>query len=218
MTWYDLAHDYHAAMTTQAAVGPPCIENVMTVGKDSFNLQKLTLGSHIGTHVDAPMHFIVGGRTIDTYDLNDLGGPGVILPIGAGPSEAITDIDLEAAGVPVRRGDIVMLATGWDRKFSTPDYHTHPYLAESAAQWLVDHGVKMIGVDFFSADLPVPLRPQGFTWPVHQKLLGAGILIAENVANTSRIAGRRLTIGAFPLKIRGGDGAPARIFALDERA
>jgi kynurenine formamidase len=73
----------------------------------------------------------------------------------------------------------------------------------------------MVGVDFYSADLPVPLRPPGFGWPVHHRLLGAGVLIAENLANVTSIAGRRLTVGAFPLKIRGGDGAPARIFAYE---
>jgi kynurenine formamidase len=74
----------------------------------------------------------------------------------------------------------------------------------------------MVGVDFLSADLPVPRRPKGFDWPVHHLLLGNGILIAENLANLTAVAGRRLTIGAFPLKIKGGDGAPARIFAMEE--
>ncbi len=217
MIWHDLAHDYHAAMTTQPMIGPPCIENVWTIGERPFNIQRLVLGTHLGTHVDAPFHFIKGGRTIDTYALGELGGPGLVLPVHAGASQPITVRHLEAPGLTVERGDIVLLATGWDRKFSTPDYHTHPYLSDEAAAWLVERGVRMVGVDFFSADLPVPLRPPGFDWPVHHRLLGAGVLIAENLANLTRIGGRRLTIGAFPLKIRGGDGAPARIFGLEER-
>ena len=216
MRWHDLAHDYHAAMTTQPLIGPPCIENVATVGDKPFNLQRLVLGTHLGTHVDAPLHFIKGGRTIDTYDLAELGGPAAVLPLTVGANRPITVRDLEAPGVAVERGDIVLLATGWDQRFSTPEYHTHPYLSDDAAAWLVDRRVRMIGVDFFSADLPVPLRPPGFDWPVHHRLLGAGILIAENLAHVSPVAGRRLTVGAFPLKIRGGDGAPARIFALEE--
>jgi kynurenine formamidase len=70
--WHDLAHDYHAAMTTQPMIGPPCIENVWTIGERPFNIQRLVLGTHLGTHVDAPLHFIKGGRTIDTYDLGEL--------------------------------------------------------------------------------------------------------------------------------------------------
>jgi len=198
--WHDLAHDYHAAMTTQPMIGPPCIENVWTIGERPFNIQRLVLGTHLGT-----------------YALGELGGPGLVLPVHAGASQPITVRHLEAPGLTVERGDIVLLATGWDRKFSTPDYHTHPYLSDEAAAWLVERGVRMVGVDFFSADLPVPLRPPGFDWPVHHRLLGAGVLIAENLANLTRIGGRRLTIGAFPLKIRGGDGAPARIFGLEER-
>ncbi|HET8578928.1 MAG TPA: cyclase family protein [Methylomirabilota bacterium] len=216
MRWIDLAHPYHAGMTYQKMVGPACIETVWEVGRDPFNIQRLTLASHQGTHVDAPLHFIRGGRTIDTYGLSELGGPGVVLPIMCGPSQAITARDLEGAGMGVERGDLVLLATGWDRHFSTDAYHTHPYLSDEAADWLLDRRVKMVGVDFFSADLPVPLRPPDFGWPIHHRLLGAGILIAENVANLTSLAGRRLTVGAFPLKIRGGDGAPARIFALHD--
>lgn len=216
MIWHDLAHEYHPGMTTQPLIGPPCIETVWAVGERPFNIQRLALGTHLGTHVDAPLHFIAGGRTIETYALGELGGPGVILPVALGPNEAITVPHLEGAGVGIERGDIVLLATGWDQMFSTPGYHTHPYLADEAAAWLVERGVRMVGVDFFSADLPVPLRPADFAWPVHHRLLGAGVLIAENLANLAPIAGRRLTIGAFPLKIRGGDGAPARIFAIED--
>ena len=215
MHWIDLAHPYDEAMTHIPAGGPPCIRNIFDIERDPFNLQELRLVSHLGTHVDAPMHFIKGGRTIDTYALDDLGGEGWVLPISRGPNEPITVKDLEATGAKVEQGQIVLLATGWDRKFSTPDYHTHPYLSDEAARWLLDRRVKMVGVDFFSADLPVPRRPKDFDWPVHHLLLGNGILIAENLANLTAVAGRRLTIGAFPLKIKGGDGAPARIFALE---
>lgn len=215
MRWIDLAHPYHERMTHIPAGGPPCIRTLLDIERDPFNLQELRLVSHLGTHVDAPLHFIRGGRTIDTYALGDLAGEGWVLPISGGPSEAITARDLEGTGAPVEWGQIVLLATGWDRKFSTPDYHTHPYLSDEAARWLLDRRVKLVGVDCFSADMPVPLRSAGFDWPVHHLLLGNGILIAENLANLTSVAGRRLTIGAFPLKIEGGDGAPARIFAFE---
>ncbi len=215
MRWFDLAHPYHEAMTHIPAGGPPCIRTILDVERNAFNLQELRLVSHLGTHVDAPLHFIKGGRTIDTYALDDLAGEGSVLPISRGPNEQITVKDLEATGAKVERGQIVLLATGWDRKFSTPEYHTHPYLSLEAARWLLDRRVKMVGVDFFSADLPVFQRPKGFDWPVHHLLLGNGVLIAENLANLTALQGRRLTIGAFPLKIKGGDGAPARIFAVE---
>lgn len=214
--WIDLAHPYHEGMTHPPVAGPPCIETVLEVGRDPFNLQRFTFITHLGTHVDAPLHFIRGGRTIDTYELRELGGEGWVLPMDKGPNQPITLNDLETSGARVEPGQIVFLATGWDRHFSTADYHTHPYLSEEAARWLLDRRVKMVGVDCFSADMPVPLRPKDFGWPVHHLLLGHGVLIAENLANLRSVAGRKLTIGAFPLKIRGGDGAPARIFALEE--
>ncbi|MBI2529327.1 MAG: cyclase family protein [Candidatus Rokubacteria bacterium] len=216
MRWIDLAHAYHEGMTYQKMVGPACIETVWQVGREPFNIQRLTVASHQGTHVDAPLHFIPGGRTIDTYALNDLAGPAAILPLDLAPNESVSVRQLEGAGVAVEPGDLVFLATGWDRHFSTDAYHTHPHLSLEAADWLRQRRVRMVGVDCFSADLAAPLRPPDFGWPVHHLLLGAGILIAENVANLTAIAGRRLTVGAFPLRVRGGDGAPARIFAMEE--
>jgi len=216
MRWIDLAHPYQEGMTHPPVAGPPCIETVLQVGRDPYNLQRFTFVTHLGTHVDAPLHFVSGGRTIDSYDLGELGGTGWVLRVEKAPNQPITVRDLEATGAQVERDQIVLIATGWDVKFATDDYHTHPYLSEDAARWLLDRRVKLVGVDCFSADMPVPLRPKGFDWPVHHLLLGHGILIAENLANLTVVAGRKLLIGAFPLKIRGGDGAPARIFALEE--
>lgn len=214
--WIDLAHPYTESMTHQPVTGPPCIRTVLQVGRDPFNLQEFTFVTHLGTHVDAPLHFLPGGRTIDQFPLEDLAGPGWVLPVEKGRGEPITARDLEATGAPVGPGQLVLIATGWSRHFSTPEYLSHPYLTEDAAGWLLERRVKLVGVDAFSVDLPVPLRPPDFDWPVHRRLLGREVLIAENLTGLEGLAGRPLTIGAFPLKIAGGDGAPARIFALLE--
>jgi kynurenine formamidase len=106
-----------------------------------------------------------------------------------------------------------MLYTGWDEKFDSPDYNLHPYLSVDAAEWMVKKGIKMFGIDCITVDLPTPLRPKGFDFPVHKTLLGNDVLIAENVANLGSIVGKRTRIMALPLRVKGSDAGHARIVA-----
>jgi arylformamidase len=127
--------------------------------------------------------------------------------------EQVTAADLENSRVPVSRGDILMLHTGWDEKFESAEYNLHPYLSVEAAEWMVKRGVKLFGIDCITVDLPTPLRPKGFDFPVHKMLLGNNVLIAENVTNLGKIVGKRTRILALPLKIKGSDAGHARIVA-----
>ncbi len=94
-----------------------------------------------------------------------------------------------------------------------PDYNLHPYLSVDAAKWMVKRGIKMFGIDCITVDLPTPLRPKGFDFPVHRTLLGNEVLIAENVTNLGSIVGKRTRILAFPLRVKGSDAGHARIVA-----
>jgi kynurenine formamidase len=82
-----------------------------------------------------------------------------------------------------------------------------------AAEWMVEKGVKLFGIDCITVDLPTPLRPKGFDFPVHKMLLGNGVLIAENVANLGAIVGKKTRILALPIIIKGSDAGHARIVA-----
>jgi kynurenine formamidase len=106
-----------------------------------------------------------------------------------------------------------MLHTGWDAKFDSPDYNMHPYFSLDAAQWMVQKGIKMVCIDCITVDLPTPLRPKGFEFPVHKTLLGNDVLIAENVANIGSIVGKKTRIMALPLRVKGSDAGHARIVA-----
>ena len=108
-------------------------------------------------------------------------------------------------------GDILLLDTGAADHVGTCDYHRHPSLSTAAAQWLVEKQVKLLGVDASTPELPIPLRPPDFDFPVHRTLLRDGVLIAEQVANLRALAGRRVELLFGPLNIVGGDGAPARV-------
>lgn len=178
-----------------------------------LNVTEMSIPCHAGTHVDAPVHIVPGGKSIEELPLESFVGPGAVIPVRKKGGEEVTAADLEKSGVAVNRGDILMLHTGWDEKFESPDYNVHPYLSVDAAEWMVKKGVKLFGIDCITVDLPTPLRPKGFAFPVHKTLLGNNVLIAENVANLGSIVGKKVRILALPLRVKGSDAGHARIVA-----
>jgi arylformamidase len=178
-----------------------------------LNVTELSLPCHAGTHVDAPIHIVPNGKSIEELPLDAFVGTGAVIRVNKKGGEEITARDLEGSGVAVNRGDILMLYTGWDEKFDNPDYNMHPYLSVNAAKWMVNKRIKMLGIDCITVDLPTPLRPKGFDFPVHRMLLGNSVLIAENVTNLGSIVGKRTRILALPLRVKGSDAGHARIVA-----
>lgn len=178
-----------------------------------LNVTQISLACHAGTHVDAPIHVVPNGKSIEELPLEAFVGPGAVIPVKKKGGEEVTARDLGSSGVTVSRGDILMLYTGWDEKFESPDYNVHPFFSVDAAQWMVEKGIKLVGIDCITVDLPTPLRQKGFDFPVHRTLLGNGVLIAENVANLGRIVGKKSRIMAFPLRVKGSDAGHARIVA-----
>lgn len=215
MTLVDLTQTLRDGMFSQRLFPPVRVERCVRIEDRGLNVTKLDVCVHHGTHLDAPRHFIADGPSVETLPLDAVSGPAVGLSVSRGPGEAVTADDLEAAGRDVRAGDIVLLHTGWGEWFATdPErYQVHPYLSEDAAQWLVERHIKLLAVDLPTPDMPEPVRPAGFDWPVHHLLLGSGVLIAEHLAHLDRIAGQRVRAFAFPLPIAGADGSPVRFVA-----
>jgi kynurenine formamidase len=178
-----------------------------------LNVTEISLPCHAGTHVDAPVHIVPGGKAIEELPVESFIGPGAVISVQKRGGEEVTARDLDGSGVSVNRGDILMLHTGWDAKFESSDYNLHPYLAVDAAEWMVKKGIKLFGIDCITVDLPTPLRPKGFDFPVHRTLLGNGVLIAENVTNLGGIVGKKTRIFALPLRVKGSDAGHARIIA-----
>jgi kynurenine formamidase len=178
-----------------------------------LNVTELSMPCHAGTHVDAPIHIVANGKSIDELPVEAFVGAGAVISVSKNGGEEVTAKDLQASGVEVHSGDILMLHTGWDAKFDSPDYNLHPYLSVDAAEWMVQKGIKMFGIDCITVDLPTPLRPKGFDFPVHRTLLGNNVLIAENVTNLAAVVGKRTRIMALPLRVKGSDAGHARIVA-----
>jgi arylformamidase len=199
----------------QVASLPPvevCRVSSLAEGKPT-NGQALRISGHSGTHIDAPLHVFDDLASIETFPADRFIGPGVALGVPKGPREPIDAADLEAAGRGlVRPGDMVLLSTGWDQRYGDPAYLVdYPSLTMAAADWLLEHRVRLVALDMLSPDLPPARRAPDARLIVHERLLGNDVLIAENLTGLAPLVGRRLQVYALPIKIAEGDGAPARI-------
>ena len=215
--WLDLSHPLTADLSRSPAFPQPVFSRLLSMPEGSANITMISMVCHHGTHLDAPSHVIVRGPTIDTIPLDRLYGEAVVWKITPPPGGALTAQQFEDATPSAQRGDIVVLDTGTAQHMNTPAYEEHPWLSVDAAQWLVDHGVKMVCVDFTSPDLPLHRRPPGFAWPAHHVLLGHGVLIVEHVKPPPFLAGKRVEFSVNALNLVGSDGAPARPMARPVR-
>lgn len=185
----------------------------MDLDHDPFTLMEYTFASHIGTHLDAPNHFVAGAAAIDEIPLERVTGHGVVLDVVGEPNTGLGAEALSSGGPAPEPDGIVLLRTGWEDKAGTPDYFEHPYLLDSAVEWLIARQVKLVGMDLITPEQPEAVRDGPFTWPVHRALLERGILVVENVCNLRPLLRRRVEVIAAPIKVKGGDGAPVRLLA-----
>ena len=196
-------------------------EPVHTHAQHHRSNTRVVMATHVGTHVDAPYHFVPNGPTIDQVPLERCVGPGVLVDL-RGRWQRRQPIGAEAlAGVPAEElaGRIVLLFSGWAAsEAGGPALYTeNPHMAPELAQALVGAGVRAVGVDF-PVD-PVPEGPSGAGhFPVHRILLGAGVPIIENLVGLEALVGRRFEVWALPVKFYRGDGGASRVVArlLDE--
>lgn len=212
----DLSHPITDRMMVYPGDPHVAVRPGLTVPRDGVAVAAIEMGSHTGTHVDAPAHTVAGGATLDRFSLDELSGEALVLDAAARardrrPLES-ADLGIEGlAAVP----PIVFVRTGWDGCFGTDRYLAHPFLAPEAAVRLRDLGMRVLGVDALSPDPTAPGGGDGAAdhgFPVHGIVLGGGGLIVENLRGLERL-GRRAEVGIFPLPLAGADGAPARVVA-----
>ena len=174
--------------------------------------------AHYATHVDAPVHFIPEGMTIDQVPLQSLMGPAAVIELSDhGESTGITGDTLEDRGRHVEKGDIAILRTGWtDKHWGTDKFWLEgPYLRTEGADWLVERDVKSVVYDFSEEYLVREPGFRGEDCEVHHKLLGTNIFNIEYVRDLGLIERPRCAVMALPIKLKGLDGAPARVVAIE---
>ncbi len=168
---------------------------------DTANVSRMNLGLHTGTHVDAPVHFIEGASGTDELPLDALCGPARLVRIN--DPQAVRVAELEGADLGgVER---VLFQTRNAELIDDPAFRRdYVYLAPEAAEWLVERGVRLVGIDYLS------IEAFGAEPLVHRTLLGANVVIVEGLDLRQPPPGD-YELWCLPLKIAGSDGAPARV-------
>jgi len=184
-----------------------------------FKTQEIKCNAGIGTHIDAPAHCILGGRTVDQLTLAELSAECIVIDVSMevheNESYVILPRDLEKyekAHGEIPAASFVLFHTGWDKYWSTPkkyhNNHKFPSMDVTTAEALIFRGVAGVGIDTLSFDTGV----NGF--PVHKKLLDADRYLLENVANAKLLPLTGAYVIIMPMKIVGATEAPVRILAL----
>ncbi len=204
---------YLISVHTQVYPGDPVpkLTVAATLEKDGYNMHNLSLGTHTGTHMDAPFHFLNDGATVEQLDLRLFMGPAVIVDaLGKAEEEEISLADIEPYEDRIRAGDIVLFRTDWYKKEGSDEFCRHPYLCEAAGRRLFDKGVRTVGIDALNID-----KTGGTEFPIHGLFLGNGGAIVENLAYLDRVDFDRPFLMLLPLKLAGCDGSPIRAAAVE---
>lgn len=177
---------------------------------DDFTLTELAMSAHTGTHVDAPAHYLPDAAGVDQLPLDVLIGPARVVDIG--DAGLITASTLDRLAIPPGTERVLFLTRNTARGLMrSPRFHTDfVALAADGAQWLVDRGVRLVGVDYLS------IAPYDALAPTHRILLKAGVVIVEGLDMTDVEPGD-YTLVCLPLKLQGAEGAPARAILLKGR-
>ena len=211
MVLIDLSHPITAGMPVYPGDPQVAVTTALNIDDDGAAVARLELGTHTGTHLDAPAHTIPGGRTVDQLDLTLLDGEACILPVQTDQTESLQEQQLDASdlrSLPAELPRIVCIATGWDQYFHAALREHHPYLGLELAQELWRRGARVLGVDTLSPD-PTS-KPAEFL--VHEFWLGNDGIIVENLRQLTELPDR-VHMTMLPLPLTGLDGSPVRAVA-----
>jgi kynurenine formamidase len=212
-TLVDLSHAIENGMPVYPALPAPKIGAYLDhagsrdryQGKAEFYLSSVEMSGNTGTYLDSPFHRYPDRADLSRLPLEALAGlPGLVADAPAQPGPV--DLALPAGAF---RGCAVLVRTGWDRRWRTADYwQPGPFLSPAALDLLIAGGAALVGVDYWNIDDTADLAR-----PAHTRLLAAGILIVENLANLAALPGAGFRFYAVPPRIVSGASFPVRAFA-----
>jgi len=190
------------------------IEQARRLETDGWNATTLTLYSHCGTHMDAPVHFGVGTKSIDEMPVENFIGPAWVVDVRPiAPRALIAPSHLGDVAEKLEPGDSLLICTGWSDYYGHDRYRNDlPRISAELAKWCVTNKVRMLGVEPPSvADVN---NPQELTL-IHRTLFEGGVIVVEGLTNLDALKKTKVTFIALPLKIKAADGAPARAIAIE---
>ncbi len=208
MKIYDVSVPIHEGMHNYPGNQPYNSTRVLSMDDGAVaNLTSFTMSAHTGTHVDAPLHFIPDGRNMDEMDLGVLIGPAVVYQLDS--EERIERGDLEP--LDLKGVERVLFKTSNSGIWRNEGFQTrYIYIGGEAAQYLVDSGVKLVGIDYLSVQ-----QHGSEDRSPHTVLLGNEVVLLEGI-DLSEVPPGNYQLVAFPLKLMGAEGAPARAVLIKE--
>lgn len=220
----DLTHAMHDDMAFWPG-GVPFKKEVLVDYEQGYLLHKFEMGENTGTHVDAPAHFVQGNRPIDELSLSELILPAVVIDVqdkvASDPAYELSADDVlswESEHGEVPAGSLVILNTGWHKRFDEPERYVNmdadevmqfPGYGPDSARLLAERDVAGIGIDTLSID-----HGPSKTFATHMIMLQADKYQIENLANLDALPATGATVMVGVLPVRGGSQAQARVIAL----
>lgn len=182
-----------------------------SIDPDGYNLTQILMGSHTGTHLDVPLHFVDGGDSIDKIPPERFIGEAYVINLNYKKAEEdITPEDLLPYADKIQEGSKILLRTDWykvlpDRRY----FREQPRISYELALWLVERKISLLGLETPTIN-PVDNRK------LHQTLLSGGIILVEALAHLDEIKKDKVLFIALPLKFVNGDGSPVRAIAIED--
>ena len=215
----DLSIDIENNMPYYPGDPKPSISPALTLDCDGCRVTDLHIGSHTGTHMDAPSHFMADGKTISEINLEQCMGKALvadltnlapltrIMPTDCHNLKRIYDKDIE----------IIILHTNWTCKIGTEDFYKHPFLSTELCECIISANIKAVGVDMLNVDKTetTDVFYEESSIAAHHMLLGNNIIIVENLCNLDNLSTDTPFVTFAPLKIIGADGSPVRAYATE---
>lgn len=183
-------------------------------GPEGDIMSVVYMWSHVGTHVEAPLHFLTDGGDAASLPVEKLMGPAIVLDFRSkGVNEAITLEEIKAAG-DIQVGDRILILTGRHTQYRTPQSHDRPYITEEAVRWLVeDRKINCLGTDSSGFEV------RGVSHhPNHRLLNHAGVPVLECLNNLVELRQQRIFLIALPWPVVGLDACPVRAIAIEPEA
>ncbi len=203
MKYIDITHTFIDNMPVIPGDPPTTLKQITTIEKNGYVDHALTTVMHVGTHMDAPLHMIEGGKYMDEMPVEHFAGPGVFINAY---KKSVIDVEL-LNGVTIPEKSIVIVYTGMAEVYGKPEYMTdYPRITEAFARAIVKNSAKIIGMDILNPD-------KEETYPVHKILLSKDVLIIENLTNLQSLVGvSSFDVFAFPVKIH-AEASAVRVVA-----
>ncbi len=211
MNVIDLSHTISPSVPVYPGTEPPAFVQATTIERDGFAEMKMSMYTHTATHMDGPSHVLTTGKSLDQFAASHFVGKAVVIDVSDIATGSIPVERLVAFHDALAQSDFLLLKTSWSRYWGQPAYFKgFPSLSLESARWLAQLPLKGVGIDAISID---PVGEDSL--PAHHALLGAGMVIVENLTNLDAIKARQFLFVCLPLKISGADGSPVRAVAIE---